>query len=235
MPRKKATRGNCVYCGKEYTRWGMTRHLQTCAVRAGTFETDAKRPGRAQEICHLLVEDVWYSNYWLHLEISGRATLDELDEYLRVIWLECCSHLSQFLINEIYYEREPQEEWSIGETESTNAPIGSVFRPGTIAEYEYDFGTTTELKISAQTVRSGKWGGKPIRLMARNHPPEMRCMVCGQQAEWICAECLWEGKDCFLCVQHLDKHEHDDEMTLPAVNSPRIGMCAYDGPAEPPY
>ena len=209
MPRKKATRGNCVYCGKEYTRWGMTQPIcKRAAVRASTFETDAKRPGRAQEICHLLVEDAWYSNYWLHLEISGRATAGPVRMNIcgSSGW-SGCSHLSQFLINGIYYEREPEEEWSIGETKSTNAQIGSVLRPGTIAEYEYDFGTTTELKISAQTVRSGKWSGKPIRLMARNHPPETRCMVCGQQAEWICSECLWEGEDCFLCVHHLDKHE----------------------------
>ena len=34
--------------------------------------------------------------YWLHLETQGSATLEDLDHYLRVIWLECCGHLSSF-------------------------------------------------------------------------------------------------------------------------------------------
>ena len=235
MPRRKATRGSCIYCGKEYTRWGMTRHLQTCTKRASAAEADAGTRGRVQEIHHLLVEGGWAGGFWLHLEMPGQATLDELDEYLRVIWLECCGHLSQFLINEIHYEREPDEEWSIGETKSTAAKIGSVFRPGTEAEYEYDFGSTTQLRISAKDVRSGKWRSKPVRLMARNRPLDLRCMVCDKPAEWICAECLWEQEDWFFCQQHLGKHDHDDEMAMPVVNSPRMGMCAYDGPAEPPY
>ncbi len=63
----------------------MTRHLQTCAERASAIESDATGPGQQQKIFHLLVEDVWISDYWLHLEIAGQATLDQLDQYLRVI------------------------------------------------------------------------------------------------------------------------------------------------------
>ena len=29
----KSTRGYCKYCGKEYTRTGMVKHLQTCKRR----------------------------------------------------------------------------------------------------------------------------------------------------------------------------------------------------------
>lgn len=235
MPRRKATRGSCTYCGKEYTRWGMTRHLKTCEKRASAVETEAGTQGKAQEIYHLLVENGWSGDFWLHLEMPGRTTLDDLDQYLRIIWLECCGHLSQFVIDGIHYEREPMEEWAIGETKSTNVHIGSVFRPGTEAEYAYDFGSTTELRISAQAVRSGRWRAKPILLMARNHPLELHCMGCDQKAEWICAECLWESEDWYFCQQHLDEHEHEGEMALPVVNSPRMGVCGYDGPAEPPY
>ena len=37
-----------------------------------------------------------------------------------------------------------------------------------------------------------------------------------------------------LCDAHAEEHEHDD-MLMALVNSPRTGMCGYDGPAEPPY
>jgi len=235
MSPRRATRGSCEFCGKDYTRWGMTRHLQTCAARGSAIESDAAGPGQRQEIFHLLIEDVWTSDYWLHLEIAGQATLDQLDQYLRVIWLECCGHLSHFFINGIYYEREIEIEWAIGETESMSTQVADVFEEETGVEYEYDFGTTTELLISVLAVRPGNWTGKPIRMLGRNKTPTMKCMVCRKEADWICAGCLWEDRNCFLCGQHVNEHSHEDAMVLPAVNSPRIGMCAYEGPADPPY
>jgi hypothetical protein len=40
----------------------------------------------------------------------------------------------------------------------------------------------------------------------------------------------------FLCDEHVKNHPHDEYGDpLPLVNSPRLGMCGYDGPAEPPY
>jgi hypothetical protein len=39
-----------------------------------------------------------------------------------------------------------------------------------------------------------------------------------------------------LCAEHAEVHPHDgygEPMLL--VNSPRVGMCGYTGPAEPPY
>ena len=98
MTRRKPTRGNCIFCGKDYTRWGMTRHLKSCAERASAIESDAMGPGPRQKIFHLLVDDPWSTDYWLHLEIAGQSTFDQLDQYLRFIWLECCGHLSHFLI-----------------------------------------------------------------------------------------------------------------------------------------
>ena len=235
MARRRATRGNCQFCGKDYTRWGMSRHLKTCAERASAIESDAKGAGKRQKIFHLLIEDVWSSDYWLHLEIAGQATLDQLDIYLRAIWLECCGHLSHFLINGIYYEREIEIEWAIGETRRMSTQIASAFELETQAEYKYDFGTPTELLISALAVRSGIWTGKPIRMLARNNAPTMKCMACFKKPEWICIECLYENRPCLVCDRHVNEHSHVDDMILPVVNSPRIGMCGYEGPAEPPY
>lgn len=44
------------------------------------------------------------ARYWLYLEMPARATLTDLDGFLRDIWLECCGHLSAFDIGTVRYE-----------------------------------------------------------------------------------------------------------------------------------
>ena len=38
----KSTRGFCKYCGKEYTRTGIAKHLQTCKKRVDSCEKAEK-------------------------------------------------------------------------------------------------------------------------------------------------------------------------------------------------
>ena len=100
---RSQSRGNCVFCGREFAKGGMSRHLQTCSNRqeAQTEADHSKR--RRQSLYHLQVQDAWSGDFWLHLEMRGEATLQELDDYLRAIWLECCGHLSAFEIGEVRY------------------------------------------------------------------------------------------------------------------------------------
>ena len=44
----------------------------------------------------------------------------------------------------------------------------------------------------------------------------------------ICCHCIYDG-DGWLCDACLDKHECGEEMFLPVVNSPRVGVCAFEG------
>lgn len=73
--------------------------------------------------------------------------------------------------------------------------------------------------------------------MARNTLPEDQCIECGQRATHLCTECLIEADTWgTLCDEHTQTHPHDNYgEPMPLVNSPRLGMCGYDGPAEPPY
>src|SRR5438045_3051287 len=64
---------------------------------------------------HLTVEDREIGAYWLHLEAGPTATLEDLDLYLRRIWLECCGHLSAFQINGVRYAAVPDDEWGLEE------------------------------------------------------------------------------------------------------------------------
>jgi hypothetical protein len=100
------------------------------------------------------------------------------------------------------------------------------------------FGTSSETLLKLVGVREGKPSTPhPIVLMARNLPPEAVCIECGQPAAWLCLECMYEEDvPGTLCDEHAQGHPHDNYgEPMPLVNSPRVGMCGYTGPAEPPY
>ena len=234
MAHAKATRGPCAYCGKEFTRWGMTKHLQSCPQRASQAEQMAGG-GESSSIYHILVQNAYGGDFWLHLEMPAETTLEDVDEYLRAIWLECCGHLSAFEIGGTHYTQKIQGFETFGNEKGLNVRVGRVFSPDMQGSYEYDFGSTTKLTFTVVAERKGEWQGNPIALMARNAPPDLRCAVCDKPAEWICTECTYKSDDWFYCEEHLVEHEHGDEMALAAVNSPRMGVCGYSGPATPPY
>jgi len=234
---RSQSRGSCLFCGREFAKGGLSRHLPTCAKRLEA-QTEADRSKRhRQTLYHLQVQDAWGASYFLHLEIRSNATLKDLDEYLRAIWLECCGHLSAFEIAGVSYENT-SDPWGESEGPLMGAvKVSSVFRMGLEIAYEYDFGTTSELTIKVMAQREGKpLTEHPIFLMARNNFEQPPCMICGKPATWLCSECMYDRENDRgeLCDEHADGHEHED-MMLALVNSPRTGMCGYSGPAEPPY
>ena len=103
----KSTRGYCKYCGKEYTRTGMVKHLQTCKRRVDLYE----KATETEKYFELLLYGVYNKDYWLIIQIKENATLDDLDQFIRDIWVECCGHLSAFEINGVSYEKEPDDDF----------------------------------------------------------------------------------------------------------------------------
>ncbi|MBN1218616.1 MAG: hypothetical protein JXM69_06800 [Anaerolineae bacterium] len=227
MARRKQSHGNCAFCGRDMAKGGLSKHLSSCAERQAVIKAANQKPGKSEKLFHLRVQDAYLSDFWLHLEMNGSATLKDLDYYLRAIWLECCGHLSQFSIG----------GWS-GDEIAMRTRIDRVFRPGVELTHIYDFGTSSETLVKAVGVREGKpLTAHPITLMARNLQPEVECVECGQPATWLCLECVYEfDEPGTLCDKHAENHPHDDYgEPMPLVNSPRVGMCGYSGPAEPPY
>jgi endogenous inhibitor of DNA gyrase (YacG/DUF329 family) len=228
MAHRKQTRGKCIYCGKEMAKGGISRHLPACAERQKAIAAANSKSGKEQAIYHLRVEDAWGGEYWLNLEMNGTAQLKALDNYLRAIWLECCGHLSQFEIG---------GAWS-GNEVAMSRRADQVFPRAAELIHLYDFGTTSQTKVKVVEVRQGKPTTKhPIALMARNEPPEATCMECDKPAKWLCMECIYEHNEPgALCDEHAETHPHHNYgEPMEIVNSPRVGMCGYDGPAEPPY
>ena len=227
MSRRKQSRGKCAFCGKEMAKGGLSKHLSSCSKRREAINTANQKSGKTQRLYHLLVQDAWQRDFWLHLEMNGTATLGDLDHYLRAIWLECCGHLSQFSVG----------GWS-GDEIPMRTRAAQIFDKGVELTHIYDFGTSSETLIKVVGINEGKPQTKhPIFLMGRNELPQAKCMECGQLASWICIECLYETEDQgLLCDEHVEEHPHDNYgPPMPLLNSPRVGMCGYDGPAEPPY
>lgn len=205
----------------------MTRHLRACSARQEAVAAAEETSKKTETLYHLRVQDNWISDFWLDLEMRGSATLGDLDDYLRAIWLECCGHLSRFSIG----------GWS-GREIAMSRRAGQVFRPNVELTHIYDFGTSSETLVKVVDVRKGAPTSKrPIALMARNLQPEANCSECGASASWLCMQCLIEENTWgTLCDEHAETHPHHDYgEPFPIVNSPRLGMCGYTGPAEPPY
>jgi hypothetical protein len=223
MPRQTST-GTCTFCQGTSSKGTMTRHLSACQQRQAASQAPAGREtGRATPILHLVAEG--YEPYWLHFEVRADATLATLDAFLRDIWLECCGHMSQFCIDGEDYVSGAAEELGAS---TMNVTLAKVCRPGMTCTYAYDFGTTTELKLRVVAERLGARQREAVQVLARNTAPVFSCVGCGQEATQVCTQCLYEDEG-WLCDACAPEHACGDEMCLPVVNSPRVGICGYAG------
>lgn len=226
MPRKKQSKGKCVYCGLEVAKNGVTRHLGSCTQFQEAIAKTGHKKSDHEPLFNLSVQAAGMPEFWLNIEMRGSAKLKDLDNYLRSIWLECCNHGSQFSFG----------GWQ-GEEIGRTRRLVDVLEVGEELTHIHDPGTSSETIIKAVGVRNGNpLTPHPITLLARNIMPECLCMECKQPATWICPECLRKDVRVALCDEHAKVHSHGScGDPLPLVNSPRVGKCIYSGPAEPPY
>lgn len=232
------TKGFCKYCKKEYTRSGMLRHLQACKKR--NVKLAEERGKRRCRYFQIVIYGKYVKNYWLIVETSENTTLKELDKFIRDIWVECCGHLSAFTINEERYESCPDTGgfWGIP-AKNMNYRLKDVVDVGDSILYEYDFGSTTELILDIHSCREGEKKNNEIVILSRNNPPKIVCSNCKQNtAKWVDPEGYYEGLP-FWCDECLDtENDYDDDeervyyepdFLLPVCNSPRMGVCGYEG------
>ena len=104
------------------------------------------------------------------------ATLKDVDQFLRDIWLECCGHLSAFEIEGISYDVAPQDDFFWGPpSKSMNYKLKTVLEKGMTFGYECDFGSTTELMITVVNYRVRAARKEKIIILSRN----IRLVCCG--------------------------------------------------------
>lgn len=216
--------GRCTLCDELYTKQGMSNHLRSC--RTDHYKED-------QDTFHLRAEGTYRPEFWVHFEVAADTTLQSLDQFLRHMWLECCGHMSAFTIDDMRYSVQPMEQF---DERDMDVEVGAVLDEGREFSHQYDFGTTTELSLCVVERDdhhcgfgvTADYGDMPVRLLARNDMPDIRCGVCGDEATVVCSVHSHE-QDGWLCDDCQADHECEREMVLPVVNSPRVGMCAYTG------
>ena len=231
MPEKFQSTGTCYLCKKSVAKRSILKHLESClGSQQGPAQPATQDKQRSVPAFLLKIEDKYAGVFFLVIEISGKATLTDLDQFLKNIWLECCSHMSDFTINEVIYQSYPES----GE-ESMDKTVQKIFTPKLAFEYTYDYGSSTELKlhIIKETTSINPTNKTMITILARNDPIPVPCTMCEKPAQFMCSECMYDEEgEGLLCAKCAKKHECGEDMLLPVINSPRAGVCAYMGPSS---
>src|SRR4030043_1347831 len=216
MPRQPriALKGTCALCKSAFGKSAMTKHLQSCMEKGQIDEKFTKGSSSSLKFFHLLVEGHHLPEYWMHVKVSSHARFEDLDNFLRKIWLECCGHMSAFRIGREEVKKSKKLEY--------------VLHPGMRLNYEYDFGSTTELMVKVVSEFKSNIKTGEVGILARNDPPQIKCSHCDNLATTICTECIYEDAG-WLCNDCAEDHECGEDMLLPVVNSPRTGVCGYTG------
>lgn len=112
---------------------------------------------------------------------------------------------------------------------SMSARLSEVLEVGMKFFHKYDYGSTTALGLKVVALRQQGLPKGAVQLLARNEAPQVSCQRRRiLPATQICTECAWNGEG-WLCESCAVAHECGDEMCLPVVNSPRVGVCGYTG------
>ncbi len=206
--------GMCFTCGEKLAMAEMSQHLAVCEARAQMLSAQSGKK-RKTTILSLFIDDLRAKDHWLIVEIGEQTQLKVLDGFLRDIWLECCNHASEFTN-------------SAGPV-AKNTPLIDALVAGNVLSYSYDKDAPTKLRIRACDRREGDFGKTEVIALARNvHTPRV-CEVCGKvEATLVCSECLHTGH-AHLCAECASSHACGRGPLRPIVNSPRCGVCWYEG------
>ena len=240
--------GECLYCKEKFLKAGINRHLQKHLAD----KVKVNKPGKSF-LLKVETNPKWGSGpYFLSLWSDGEATIGDIDNFLRRIWLECCGHMSSFTNPK---NKTKGAMWDFSEAENLLAKgktkdyekmmeeangeipksrkVKAALAKNMKIDYEYDFGSTTELQITVVDEYPIK-ADNGIVLLFRNGPLEMLCEICNKEpATLICSVCTGNEQNTFCkkCAKQHAKTCSDfaDYAAMPVVNSPRMGVCAYEG------
>ncbi|MGQ0536802.1 MAG: hypothetical protein ACT4PT_12120 [Methanobacteriota archaeon] len=230
MTRTTYPSTRCTLCDTVHDRRSLGPHLAECVA---SYTAYAKRA--PADAFHVEVEsDNWATGatYWLHVLAKADATLFDLDALLRKTWLEpCCGHMSAFEAGSVRFEAYPDDEFGPPAEAMGGYPLRDVLKPRKTLDYEYDFGSTTHLRLRALgRAHVAIKGRARVQLLARNPPPPLTCGSCGKPATRVCTVGC-EAPEALTCAGCAREHECGEDMMSEIVNSPRTGVCGY--PTEP--
>ena len=155
--------------------------------------------------------------------------------------------LSVFAIGGRRYDSHPDTGSFWGRTsKNMNYRLKDVVDVGDSFLYEYDFASMTELVLSVNSSHEGEKKNNEIVILSRNNPPKLMCSKCKcREAKWVSPDGYYGGEPfwCEECLkeENREEGEYEDEFEdeyeddfepdflLPVCNSPRMGVCGYEG------
>jgi len=189
----------------------------------------------------IYAQDKRSDKYWVVIEANATHTVDQILDYLKPIWYDCCGHL----------------------TEITGAKNSQHVGQLTNFEICYDMGSSSYFTFSVKKLFKGK--KSPPKLIGKNVLPLLKCTMCKENAVYYCDKCQEENYEedyagllcaaCGIgdehkCVSGLNGDDEDEEeeadgtpiaerknrmeeMRLEneniqrVVNSPRFPICGW--------
>lgn len=212
MDDKLQSEGKCLYCDQLFSKKEIGKHLAEHLA----WEEKTEPVENTKTYCHIEVDA---GEMFLHLLVKGDAKMKNIDKFLRVIWLDCCDHLSGFGHKDFKVKMSQE--------------VQDVFEPRVKIYHDYDYGTTTRVFLKGLKHYQLNIEDQII-LLSRNEPLKLMCSTCKvEPAVNICTTCNWEQYS-FFCKKCSKKHEKEceyfnEDSRLPVVNSPRMGQCGYTG------
>jgi len=212
MEKQLKSKGKCLFCSLEFEQKEIGKH-----IGKHLSEMEKEHNAKTTESYHHIVVEAY--EMFLHILLQSESKMKVLDNFLRDIWLDCCGHLSNF----------GHKNFRIKMSDT----IADIFVPKVKIYHDYDYGSTTRVELKA--IKTYELHLKEdFMLLSRNEPLQLICSVCKDlPAEYLCSVCIWES-EAFLCEHCAVKHEETcgdfaDYARMPIVNSPRIGVCGYEG------
>lgn len=211
--------GKCYICKNEFSKGTIKRHILKCNNLSN---------GNTKYFL-IKVEDTYDKSYWLYLQVKATTTLNDLDDFLRNIWLECCGHLSSFTINGVIYDKY-LDDFDDNE-DMSEYTLNDILETGVNFKHEYDFGSTTTLKLTVTDSYTGIDSLEDISLLARNNKKQYNCENCDNKATHIIHDFDFENYKtlCDDCIEEIYDDEEYDMIFVTITNSPRMGICGYQG------
>jgi len=218
-------KGKCYYCNEELSERTVKRHVKGCKDRKEKIkEAMASSKKNKSQYVLSIVPQYGSKEYCLYIAIDIDATLENLDSFLRNIWLECCGHLSSFIIGDVNYDSSVEVDSEFFSNDETmDFKLRQVISVGDKFRYDYDFGSTTTLKLEVIDEYLTGENQSEVEILARNEEIQNFCVNCNKKAEYFDYE-----EDKFFCEDCSD--EDTDLVDVPEyTNSPRDGVCGYEG------
>ena len=208
--------GQCLICRGSYTATGMTSHMKRHILEAGGD----------RRYYVIRIDAGQGSPFWMYVQVKGSSTLQDMDIFLRDVWLECCQHASSFTIDNRTYHMPDMD-----------IPICDVLHELTSFVHQYD---TTTLRLGVIRISSRLFAepsladgrlnpalaGHKVSVLAIHDTVQFRCRYCQRPSSMVCTGFIMNGEG-VICPQCVQQYGYDISKMRRALQSPRVGQCRY--------